>query len=501
MGGIFVANTSQMTTHGVYGIETSVPALAQQSGTAVTAIVGQFPWGPVGVVTDINSPGDLVRLFSPVGMSRSSTGYLAASRKPFARLKVVRVLSSTAVAAFKALSNAVPTVITTVTLKSKGVAGNGVTVTVANPSDGDANHFKLTVTVTDTFGATSESWDNVNLSGVGADTVFDLSSAALVGSIVKNAAGRPVNGTFSFAGGTDGTAITAADYSGTPTAGDLGLAALENDASIRHVFVDDCGASIRAAVNAAIMAHVDSMGDRQGYIDGPSGETQAAAKTNVASYRSQNVVYCVPWVQQLDDSGNTISVPPSSYVAALTASKSPSTSPAIKDVASARVLANIRGVVTNYGIGRADLSLNGIAVLFREDTGEFHLEDGVNTLAPIDAARKNITRTRMLMMIVSDLRSLLKTYTDAPNIQELWDQIYQVTYDYLKPLLDNKRKDFINLPFVENFLIEPMSSVNTEQTAAQGLCFVSIKVKTAQDARWIPILAQVGPTVSIKEVA
>ena len=64
-------------------------------------------------------------------------------------------------------------------------------------SDGDANHFNVTVTVTGASGATTDKIENINISGVGADDYptsdADLAKLALVGGFTVNAAGRPVS--------------------------------------------------------------------------------------------------------------------------------------------------------------------------------------------------------------------------------------------------------------------------------------------------------------------
>src|SRR6187399_1454919 len=152
-------------------------------------------------------------MIAPAGMPRTGSAYLSTIQKGFPLLYVARVLgASAAKASYTLQDTAVDTL--TVEGKYKGADGNAIDVEVTDATDGDNNHFNMTVFVEGATGRTEDTFENLNYSGVGADSVPALTSKLLVGAITKVASGRPDNGTYSMTGGANGT-INAARYVGT----------------------------------------------------------------------------------------------------------------------------------------------------------------------------------------------------------------------------------------------------------------------------------------------
>ena len=418
---LFITTKAEANRHDVYALEKLLPAVITPTGTGVAAIVEQFPWGPSQTLTTPDSRAALLNTLAPPGMSRAGAGYLAIIRKAFPTLKYLRVLGSAAVKASAVINEAGATPLFTVELKYAGTAGNSVVVTTSAATDGDANHFNITASVTGPSGLTTETVHNWNYSGVGADTELTaahLQQLRLIGAITKagGAVGVPILGSTTCSGGADGT-IAAAQYVGTAGTGDEGLSKLEGDRTIRHVFTGDPGNSIRAAVNAGLRAHADLVTDRAVYINGNSAQTSAGARTDAALYQSQRVVYCDPWVYIQDDVANATHLVPSAAFAASVASQlPPSTSIAWKGDVVGRMLQGILDLEADRGQGAGLNTAAGVATFIREETGGFRIEAGVTTIAPANPAKKNLTRTLTGIYIASSIKQSLRPMTDMPNL-------------------------------------------------------------------------------------
>src|SRR3972149_94893 len=300
---VFVQSITTPTLMGIYAIEREPPALVQSAGTATALLLGQFPWGPTHV--DQATPfhptniGDLALTMAPPGMTRTGSGYLALLKKGWYDLRIVRAVGS---AAAKATANLVNggTTILVATLKYVGAAGNSVTWTIAAASDGDANHFDLTITITGASGTSSDILRNVDASG-SSYTDPTTTGCILLGSMTRSNTGRPPDGT-----------VNSARYFGTAGSGDYGLALAESDRDVRVVFADDPGDVDRAGVMAGLVAHATLMGDRMALIHGDSGLTLAQAQTDVATsgYSSWQAAYVDGWVRIRDDIDGTLRLVP-----------------------------------------------------------------------------------------------------------------------------------------------------------------------------------------------
>lgn len=501
---VWITSISAASNHGVFAIEQPPPAQIQAIGTGVVAVVGQFPWGPDAELHESSSVGETKALFAPVGMDRLSTGYLSLLSKAWPGLRVVRVLGTAAAKATCLLTAAGPVTKMTLTAKYKGTAGNSLIATVSNASDGDANHFDLAVKVTGATGTTTDTMRNLNISGVGDDfypsTTAELDQLALVGGFTVNAAGRPANGNYTFTSGANGT-INAAAYVGTAQAGDKGIALLEQDKGIRHVFVDDCGNSLRDAVNAGLMAHALLMGDRCVYVNGDSGTSAVAdVRTDAAQYSaSTRVVYADPWVYINDDTtGSKQLVPGSSFQASVAAQLAPSTSIAWKSEEVQAMLSGIVGLEYNRGMGAAGNTAAGIATFIREETGGYTIEAGVLTCAPVNPAKKSHTRTRIGDYIAVSLARSLRANVDAPNVRATWDLIIPPTIAFMETLKRNQFTDPAHLPHVVDYAVGTVESANTRAEIQRGELKIPMQVTTSAGIEKLVFLLQFGETVTVK---
>lgn len=499
---LFITSKALARRHGVYAIERTPPAVIKATGTGTCAIVGQFPWGPSQVLTEATSTSDLINTLAPPGMSRTGSGYLSIIRKGFPRIKFVRVLGTSAAAASAILASSTPTNIITVTLKCKGTAGNAVTATVAPASDGDANHFNLTVAVTGVTGTTFDFIQNLNYSGTGADSVPDLSKCFLIGSIVKDASGVPAAGTTAFSGGTDGTVLSS-DYVGTAGAPDKGISLLERDKSIDHFFTDDPGGgndsnSLRKAVNDGLVAHANRMTDRTAYVNGPQGQALADVTADVNRYRSEHVCYVDSWAYILDDTDGTKRlVPPAAFAASVAAQLPPSTSIAWKSPEVQALLSGIVGLEFDRGDAAATNTDNGVVTLIQEETGGFTFEAGVNTLNPVDPTRGTLNRTRMGHFLARSVVSSLRSYVDAPNVPSVQQDELIAVDNFLSKLKKAAAVDPAHNTHILDYAIDNVSAFNAQDDLNAGEFTIPASVQISPSQAKIFLSLQFGETVKV----
>jgi phage tail sheath protein FI len=495
--GVFVSSKSSVSRHGVFAIAKTPPAIIAAIGTGVACIVAQFPWGPDGADEGVVTPADAATRalqIAPPGMVRTGDGYLSTIQKGFPTLKYVRVLGTTAAKASASLLDGV-TACLTVTLKYKGAAGNSVDCVVADATDGDANHFNLTVRVTSASGTTEDIFENLNYSGTGDDSDPDLSALILVGALTKAAAGRPDNGTTSCTGGLDGT-VTAADYTGTAGTGNKGIAACEGDKSIRVVFTDDAGDALRAAVNAGLRSHAILMGDRIVIVNGDSGNTLAEAQTDVANYRSTRVVYVDPWVYTYDDTdGSERLVSPSSFAAAVITQVSPSTSPAWKDQEVGDMLAGVVRLESSRGDGAGANTKLGIMTMIQEEGGGFRYEAG--KLTTLQAGQTNITRTRMGDYIAVSFVRSARSFVDAPNLAFNQGLLTGALDQFMIVLKQAQNEDPNHTPHVVDYGYGDLAAANPQASRDAGDFNIPLEVKTSSSMERIFLEIQYGETVTV----
>jgi len=436
-------------------------------------------------------------MIAPPGMSRLGSGYLSVIDKAWPLLKFIRVTGTGALAASANLVNGATT-ICVVALKYVGAAGNNCTWTVGSASDGNVNHFNLTVSVTGASGTTTDVIHNVDMTATGPTvSATDLASALLVGSITKSNTGTPTNNTGSFTAGSDGT-ITATNYVGTQGAQDQGIALMEGDNNINFHFSGDPGNTLRSAVNAGHVAHANYMSDRVAVINGNSGQTLSAAQTDSANYQSEFVVYCDPWVYELDDTtGAQQFVPGSSFAASVACQTSPSTSIGWKSDEMGRMLQGVVQLEFNRGQAAFTNTNAGIVTFIQNPTGGFRFEAGKVTVNPVTPAKGNLTRTRMGQYIAKSIKSSVRALVDSPNVPVNQQDLVNAIVAFMNGLKANLNTDPNHNPFVVNFSISSLAAFNTPTSVAAGNYVVPLNAQIGSAMERIFLNFNFGETVTI----
>jgi hypothetical protein len=486
---------SPQVAHGVYAQEVPVPATVTPTGSNVSVVVMQAPWGPSQVLTYPASWAQFVATFAPAGMSRIGSGYLSTFRKAWPVLGAVRAADLTAVAASATISG-----VLLVTGKSTGSAGNSIIATTGPADDANANHFNLTVQVSGTTGTTSETYRNLNISGVGADvllTATQLANSVLVGAVTKLGAGVPAPGSTAMGGGTDGT-INSTTYVGSVGLNDKGFALLEGDDTINGVFTDDPGNAIRSTVNAGLFAHVTLTADRIAYMNGPTGQTQAQAQADVANYRATQVCYVDPWAFVADDTDGTVRLAPGApWAASIAAQVAPSTSIAWRADFVSAMLNGISSLEFNRSASSAR-QLNdvaGIATLIRRKTGGFSFEAGINT--SLTSGVGDLSRTRMGQYMARSVVTSWYPFTDASNVPLYQQDLVNSLDIFLAQLLQNRNLNPAFLPYINAYSIKATSQTNTAASIGGGDYTVGAQITTGSQMSRIYLAMQYGPQVVV----
>ena len=475
-------------------LQTATPGLVTQ-GTAAAGLVGQFPWGPhtttgeesarVEIAGGADGIPDFYKTFAPAGSDRTATGVLAFQAASWPLIYIVRILGTTAAKATSTLiDSGGPTNIVTVTALYKGLLGNSLSAVVSDPTDADANHFKLTVTLTGASGTTTEVYDNLNYSAVGPHSTPDFTTAVLIGAITSLANGRPTNGTFTFTGGLDGT-INSTAYIGTPGSPDVGISLLEGEPKIRAVVSDDCGSSLRAAVNAGLIAHAQLLQDRIACCNADSGQTVAQTRAAKAALTAaKEACFVGPWAYIADTvTGAERLVPPGVFIASLITQWPESTAISNRSAETATMLSNIRRLQADFSSSRATNTALGVMTLYRADS-QFFLESDPTMYYSTDTNLGDLKVQRVTVGIALLFLAKFQRFTDYPNIQTFADVIYAAW----RAELQNLENASLTTAALTSFFIEDFSTVHPFQATTSD--------ERAAGLLKFPTVVRVGSSIS-----
>ncbi len=212
-----------------------------------------------------------------------------------------------------------------------GPAGNDITVEVADATTVGDDTFKLVVK---RGRKTEEEFDDLSLKRgkQNAATVVNAQSTIIrLEEVSAGALERPANGSVALAGGaaSEPDRISPDDYVGN-AADRTGFAGLEAVDPITMVCVPDLMAAYQKgaidqdgvkAVQLAMIAHCELMGDRVAILDPPPGLNAQQVREwrlEKAGYDSKYAALYWPWVKVFDQAkGHDIVVPPSGHMAGI----------------------------------------------------------------------------------------------------------------------------------------------------------------------------------------
>jgi hypothetical protein len=489
---------------GVYIDERKPPGPIRGIGNDVVCVVGEFERGPVNVITSIGSSQELFQQFGGFGPDASGNGYkgyIALLNKQFGRLRVIRVSNSMQVTAVKNIIDAMAENVLEVKADSPGLWGNSLSVSVEAASDGDAAKFNLVVKRN---GLVVETHRNLAHATTTIGAFYAITSSYITAK--KLAADRPANiADQALTTGADGT-FADADYTGGPSdARGLELLKGTGASDIRWVFVAENNS---ATIKASLLSLVTGEKTKIAVIAGAAGDTPTQAATDVASYRSDRVVYVYPYVDTFvpdlnSGKGALMRVAPTSFAAAAMAALPPGRDPA--GVNSEDFLTGVKALAQPNLTRNDYVTFNekGIMALqFAAERQRYSFRSG--RTASLDTALQMVGRRTMADYLQESIAAALVFFQNAPLNEQTKLSIKGACEDFLERqvllgLLPSREDlDFGTGEQLLPFEVD-ISSLNTPAQEATGLFIVSIKVRIFASARFIVLRTEIGEAVEITE--
>lgn len=434
--GLFISDPSQALWSGVFAVQISPPTVIEGVSLGFMGLVAQYEWGPAETVYTPIDTVDYLNTFAPPGAPRQSGGYRTTKGRPNLSLKVVRVLHADAVAA--TLVSAGTGGNENFAAKWKGTLGNNIVVTQNAAASGISTHRDFVVSLTDPVtGTTSESYLDVPIPTGAGNVVVDVSRSLLLASFTLDSAMTvfPANGAHNLTSGTNGSAITSHDYTGTQGSTDAGVALFEAEAEVFVVCHDDCGDTNRTAINDAFVAHADYMGDRMSVTDAsPNDADWAAVVAEVTGgIVDQRNVFCGAWTTILDDGGVAVQSPLSSFIANVFCNVPAFQSHAWRDNRITQYYAAINSIVANFSViapvVRAQALSLGICLPIKLTSGRYAMQHDRNTNTD-PRFRFSITR-RINDYLARSLVAGSDAFVNAPNVTDQQRKLAAAIDDFI----------------------------------------------------------------------
>lgn len=495
---------------GLYIKERNPPAQVKGVALNGVGVVGECVRGPVNQVVEITSKARFLEVFGGRDHTALGTGGAVVGKvwqsllnKPFGRLFVARAAAAAAAAAsftIETTAGGGGTTVALVSAANPGSWGNNVGIRVHAATDGNANHWNLTVRYlgnTVTYKNLDTTTGNDNLADVIGDDLGNLVVVTKLGN------GRPVNhaastdGTdadgyvllgatvsgFTSVAGSDGT-IAATDYTGT---GD-GMELLNATKGVAVAYVAEYMASgIKDKAELLVAAVSDRI-----WLVGPDAHTTSAgdAATDAASQRSDRLVYCFNHAYTRDpDTGNELLCRPEAWMASILSQTAVDVHPGDWD--NRKYLAGVTRLY-NEGLARQDyINLKAAGVCALEKDEGFGFVSGVTS--SLTSGREEITRRRSVDYIQLSLASALKYNVYKKNTASQRAVIAGLVSGFLNQA---KKDEFV----VEQFSVDT-ESLNSPLTRAAGVEKVLLRVKLIGHILHLVLETEIGTGVTITEIA
>lgn len=484
-GPLFVASEGQIQSPGVAAVEVQAPTLIDGIPNGRIGLVGQFGWGPANQVYEPADSADFLATFEPPGSPRSSSGYHQVMRRAGLSLAIYRPLKGTPVKASATIAGTSGNV--NVTAKYYGVLGNSIQIIQEPSSDGVSGSKRFWAVLTNAITGTTRELiaDNVAPPNGGGLLTVDTSASLLIGSFTVDSAltAFASDATTSLTSGSNGSSLTSTEYS-------AGMDALDVLDEVACLGVDDCGDSIRAAVNAALLAHANSAAGRYiAFIAGNSGNTWAQVKTDVAGYRLKWVRYCAQWVNVLDDSGAAVLTPGWIHEAAACINLEPQQSHAWWSAIATQYYSSIASLyAANWSASQSGVASDamnlGIGVFVKLADGRYASQNDRNT--DLAVANRFLVTSRIKRFLAESLKVGLADYTNSPGVIDEQQAMVQAATAFLESQVGKR---------IKQYSIDA-STPNTAGSMASGIFRIAIAVQTPAPNERIALLMQVGPTVT-----
>jgi hypothetical protein len=513
----FTSNDQDITRlEGLYVKERLPPASVKGINLNTVGVIGDCVRGPVNTVVEIGSEARLLEVFG--GRDHGSGGsvvgkvWQALVNRKFGSIRVIRVAAAAAVKASFTLETAAGgggTAVLRVDASSVGTWGNNVGVKVAAATNGDANYFDLYVR----YLGNVKVYKNLTIASTADNTLTILGDdyGNLV-TLTKLAAGRPVNNVASTDGAdTDGYVLlgqTVASY--TSVAGtDGSLAASDYTATggpmekinaykgVGICFVAEPASAHYAAIKAKVLIEAAKVSDRM-WIIGANDETvtRTAAVTDVATYRSDRVIYAFNHLYTLDpDTATNMLVRPEGLMASILSQTDVDIHPGEEDAKA--YAAGVRSLY-NESLTRDDyIACRDAGISALEKDEGFAFVSGVTT--SLTPGKEQITRRRMADFIQLGVAGFLKYSVKKKNLQTRRNANKAAVQAWLRDLAAAERVVDRNDDGVGLFVVDT-ESLNTTAQRAAGVEKMLVRVKLVSHMLHLVLETELG-TGTVIEVS
>ena len=333
-----------------------------------------------------------------------------------------------------------------VTALAAGDDGNGISVEVTDAHEGQPQEsFRLVVRKEGTDDEVFEGLTTHRKARTNVATVVNATSrlVRVEEAVATGAVERPASGTVVLAGGgrdLEPVKVTPAEYVGD-SADRTGFAGLEAIDTVTMVCVPDLMAAFSSgaierdqvkAVQLAMIAHCELMGDRMAILDplpGLSVQQVHDWRVNEAGYDSKYAAMYYPWLEVFDPaSGHNIPVPPSGHMAGVWARND-----ATRGVHKAPANEVVRGAVeveNQITKGEHDL-LNPVGInCVRAFPGRGIRIWGARTLSS-DPSWRYINVRRLFNYVETSILGGTSWVVFEPNDPDLWGRMRRTISGFL----------------------------------------------------------------------
>jgi phage tail sheath protein FI len=306
----------------IWEIETG-PRVIKAVPTGIVGIVDAFPWGPVNESTTVGDLTAGVKTFGvPDANHRGPFALLGALKQGSRAFRIVRVVGEGAAKSSITCEDSTAVDVVTFEAPYEGELGDAFAVEIT-----DSTVASGTVNVVFYFGNTVEQHKAVQMADTTAsnylvDYVNKNSqlgvTAAAEGTPTTNP--KPISKT-NFSGGADGAALMPAGYIGTvdgQTGARTGLKLME---TVDEVSIVIAGSGLEddsdvQTLNAGLIEHAETMGDRIVGLNPAKNQSVNAVKAARLNYNSARARLYYPWVTIFDAwAGENVTLAPAAFAA------------------------------------------------------------------------------------------------------------------------------------------------------------------------------------------
>ncbi len=388
-----------------------------------------------------------------------------------------------------------------------GAAGNEITVEVADPSEPGEGVFKLVVL---RAGKEEEVYDNVSLKK-GRQNVFTATRTSRLIKLEETTKSdlAPAPGKLSLAGGgvSGAVRVTPSEYVGD-AADRTGFGGLEAVDEVTMVAAPDLMALYQRgvldlegvkAVQLAMIAHCELMGDRVAILDAPPGYDAQQIKewrVDKAGYDSKYATLYWPWIKVFDPvAGQAAFVPPSGHMAGIWAR-----SDGERGVHKAPANEIVRGAIAlELQLTKAEHDLLNPAGIncIRAFPGRGIRVWGARTLSS-DPAWRYLNIRRLFNYLEESILQGTQWVVFEPNDMALWERVKRTANAFLVRVWRDGAL-FGGSPG-EAFFVKVDGENNTAETMDAGQLIIDIGVAPVKPAEFVIFrIAQFSGGTSLAE--